>query len=393
MIFLIALALRIDQCEGPAKTPAPVPNGRLLFAEVIFRHGARTPGANFTNVEETGEWYCDDPRAISPRYWAHPILHPRNYHEKFDPKVMPYPPSCRQQDLILQGMQQHYDLGQMYRKYFIESRDSFLSLNYSPYEIFARSTNVDRAIRSLISFIQGLYPPASPNEIVQLMTDSDSAELLDASDGFCSELKTEKKDFEESEIFKTFFTEFSKKYQEKYGSYVDNWTGSKVKKFASYVLMVKCTNHTLPSTFTQEFIDDCAKYMAFYHYNLHNNDKYRGVGSAPIYREIIRMADDFISQKSSRKLVLIGSHDTELAAMLVTLGYINLDAPPQLRSHFLFELWEVERNIYARICFNGEEVPISFLNNLTLYPYSQFKSELYRTGMLSHCYIPEWQQY
>lgn len=395
LLTFAILFLRIDQCQAPLNTPPPVPNGHLLHAQVIFRHGARTPGDNYSDISLSGPWYCDDERAISPRYQAAPNIHPRIYHEKFDEKLMPYPPSCRKQDLLLLGMQQHFDLGQMYRNYFINSEadSKLLSNNFSPWEILVRSTDVDRAIRSTISFIQGLYPPASPNEIIQIMTDADDAEFLDAPKESCAELSNLTDYFIDTPLFKDYFQKFTDKYKEKLEPIIGSWSPSKVKKFTSYVLMVKCTNHTLPSLFTDEIVDDCCNFMAFWHYNTHNNDKFRGVASAPIYREIIRMADEFISMKSSKKLVLVGSHDTELAAMLVTLGYIDKDTAPALRCHFLFELWDVDRKIMARISFNGNPVPISFLGNKTIYPYSQFKNEIYRTGLLNHCFVPEWEKY
>ncbi|KAK8892034.1 hypothetical protein M9Y10_029256 [Tritrichomonas musculus] len=396
MILAFIFALRIDQCQAPLNTPPPIPGGRLLHAQIIFRHGARTPGKNFSDISQTGPWYCDDSRAISPRYQAAPVIHPRNYHEKFDQKMMPYPPSCREQDLLLLGMQQHLDLGQMYRKYFVDdgtTNSKLLSKNFSPWEVFARSTDVDRAIRSTISFLQGLYPPASPNEIIQIMTDADDAELLDASKVSCAELSNQTEYFVNTPLFKEYFKSFSEKYKSQLEPIIGSWDPSKVKKFTSYVLMVKCTNHTLPSTFSDALIDDCCNFMAFWHFNFHNNDKYRGVASAPIYREIIRMADEFISMKSSKKLIVIGSHDTELSSMLVTLGYIDKESAPAVRSHFLFELWDVDRKIMARISFNGNPIPVSFLRNQTIYPYSQFKSEIFRSGLLNHCFIPEWQKY
>ena len=89
LLLLLEIALRTDQCVGPLATPPPLANGTLIHAQLIFRHGARTPGGNYSNIEHSGEWYCDDISAISPRFQAAPIIHPRNYHEKFDTKFMP----------------------------------------------------------------------------------------------------------------------------------------------------------------------------------------------------------------------------------------------------------------------------------------------------------------
>ena len=124
--------------------------------------------------------------------------------------------------------------------------------------------------------------------------------------------------------------------------------------------------------------------MAFWHYGIHDNDKYRG--------EILRMPDEFLSLKMQQKLVLFGSHDTGLSALLVTLGHRE-DVPPTVRGHFLFELWNVDGEIIARISYNGGPIPVSFMEGRTSYPYSNFKAEMSRKGYLNHCFVPEWKKY
>lgn len=388
----LALSGLIDpeKCVPVLKSPAPVPNGRLIHAQVVLRHGARTPGENYSSIEDTGEWFCDDPQALIPRHHAAPVVYPRIYHEKFNQGIF-YPPSCRKKDLITMGMVQHQELGEHFRRYLVDNLQ-FLSPDFQPDIIYPRSTNVDRAIKSCQSFLQGMYPPKSSNEVIQILTDVDTNRFLDPSEDYCSELIPQEDDFINSDVFKEFFDKFSAKWKETLTPVIGQWKPGLVKKFTSWVVMVDCTDHKLPSYVTRDLANDCVSFMAMWHYGQNDNDKYRGVASSTIFREIFRMADDFLAMKTPTKFVILSSHDTQIGALLPTFGQRE-DVPPLVRSNFLFELWDVDGAVMCRFVYNGRVLPISFLGNETLVQYSNLKGEMARLGYLNHCMIPEWKKY
>ncbi|OHS98704.1 histidine acid phosphatase [Tritrichomonas foetus] len=381
-----------DQCVAPIKLPVPLENGTLLQAQVLIRHGSRTPGSDFFDSGNAQEWHCDENDAISPRLNPAPVNFFRSYHDEFDSRIIQYKPSCREKDLLTLGMQQHFELGQEFKKLYHEKLE-FIPKNINPSFFYARSSETDRTLRSAISFIQGMFPPASPNEIIPIVTDSEAAGLLHPKDYWCHELEGIVPHMYETEQFKDFFSEFTKKFRDSYPKEISKkWETKKVKKFCSWIVMTQCSNHAIPNNITQELQDSCLDLVNNYLFMQHDNEKYRGVGSAPLFREMFRIADNLISEEEPYKFIVLSSHDTALAAYLATLGYDYKNKPPiPVRSHLVFELWEISGSIYARYVFNGEPLKVNFLDNATLFPYSKLKGEMSKLGLINHCFIPEWK--
>lgn len=382
----------INHCVAPTNLQEPLENGTLLQVQVIIRHGARTPGEDFHNSKNLQEWYCDVLDSHSPRLNPAPVQFYRNYRDEFDPRLIEYKPTCREKDLLTLGMQQHFELGQAYKKLYHEKLH-FLPKNINPSFFFARASESDRTLRSAISFIQGMFPPASPNEVIPLVTDTEAAGLMHPKSKWCKKLKGSVEYMHKTDQFKSFFDDFTKKFRKKYESEVSGkWDPSRVKKFCSWLVMTQCTGHEIPSNISQGMQTSCMTLVNYHQFMQHDNDKYKGIASSPFFREMFRIADNAITSENHYKFVLFSSHDTALAAFLDTLGYDYHDKPAiQVRSHLAFELWEIDGSVYARYSFNGEPIKISFLNNKTLFPYAMLKGEMARLGYLSHCFIPEWE--
>lgn len=381
----------IDQCVAPLNLPKPLENGTLLQVQVIIRHGARTPGEDFHDSATTQKWYCDELDSHSPRLNPAPVKFFRNYRDEFDERLIKYKPTCREKDLLTLGMNQHFELGQAYKKLYYEKMN-FLPKNINPSFFFARASESDRTLRSAISFIQGMFPPASPNEVIPLVTDNKAAGLMHPKDKWCKKLKGSVEYMHKTEKFKTFFKDFSEKHQKQYENEVSgDWDPSRVKKFCSWVVMTQCTGHQIPTNISQDLQTDCMTLVNYHQFMQHDNDKYKGIASSPFFREMFRIADNLITSEEHYKFVLFSSHDTALAAFLDTLGYDYHDKSAiQVRSHLAFELWEIDGSVYSRYVFNGEHIKIPFLNNKTLFPYAMLKGEMARLGYLNHCFIPEW---
>jgi acid phosphatase len=356
----------------------------------LIRHGSRAPGASFGDRNLTGEWFCDEIDSPSPRFHPGPVVHPKNYHEKFDPELMPYKPSCREKDLLTMGMQQHVQLGNFFRNYFVKETQ-LLDEKFSIDEVFIRASEEDRALRSGISFVQGMYPPLSPNEVIQIMTDTPAAKLIHP-DSKCKELDGISDYFFQTEYFNKTWEELGRKYKDVITQHGIKWEPKAVKKFAAYVTMVDCTNHTLEDWITEDLAQECVKFVSFYNYGPHVVEgPYFGVAGSALFRDMFRMADEFISMQNRHKFILLSSHDTQLVAMLPVLGFKE-DAGPPVRAHLVFELWEVNDQIMARFVYNGEPVKVDFLGGKDVFLYSNLKLAMTEKGYLNHCFIPEWPQ-
>ena len=96
----------------------------------MFRHGARAP---FFGIENGKDKYNES--------WI------------------------KEEELSNIGKRMLYLLGVKSRKRYIINNNNFLSEKYSPQEIYIRSTDSNRTIESIYSFLQGLYPSGFGPEI------------------------------------------------------------------------------------------------------------------------------------------------------------------------------------------------------------------------------------
>lgn len=390
LLIIDAFSIAYQRCVAPTSLAPPVPNATLLQVQVLIRHGSRAPGSDYFNSGETQEWICDSDEAHVPRVYSAPVKHPRDYLEIIDKRSVQYKPNCRPKDLLVSGMQQHYELGREYRKRYVDEL-KVLPENYDPKHIYVRASELDRTVRSAMSFMQGMYKPVNGNEVIDLVTDNDAAGIMHPSENWCNEIKNIVNDLTDVPQFKEYFDEFSAKFKTDYEKVAGSWNAKKVKKLCSYIIMADCTNHTLPANISDDFIGECQNLVNYYQFMQNDNDKYRGVASSPLLREMIRIADDLIGMINDYKFVLLSSHDTAIAAILSTLGYEYHNQPAiQVRSHLDFELWYLNNAIYGRFVFNGKVLKLPFLSE-ELFLYANLKIQLMKLGYLSHCMVPEWK--
>ena len=99
---------------------------KIIFAFQMFRHGARSPVFGIENNMD-------------------------KYHEHWEENG----------ELTFSGKRMLYLLGTKFRKRY----NNFLSNKYSPQEIYIKSTDSNRTIESVYSYLQGLYPAENGVEI------------------------------------------------------------------------------------------------------------------------------------------------------------------------------------------------------------------------------------
>ena len=127
VFFFFSLFIKINSSEPP--------NGSILFAWQINRHGARAPYLGVKNGVDV-------------------------YKEKW----------TQIEELSEVGKRMLYLLGVKVRKRYV-TQHGLLSEEYNPHEIYIRSTDVNRTIESIESFLQGLYPfgtgPTIDNKVLE----------------------------------------------------------------------------------------------------------------------------------------------------------------------------------------------------------------------------------
>jgi acid phosphatase len=284
-------------------------------------------------------------------------------------------------------MKQESELGRLFRDHYIVN----LSLTngvYDPSQFYGRATQLDRSLKSAIAFVQGLYPPASPNEVVAIVTDTPAAGILHPSESWCAELGDAVSTLVNSTAFVDFFASFTQKHRKTFEKVIGNWEPSKVKKFCSWSLITKCSGHSVPPELTDDVQNDCLKFVTSWLVD-QCAGKFTGIAAAPLLREMFRIADDRIALATEARFVLLSSHDSAIAAVLPVLG-LKVDAIP-VRSHLVLELWEIASDVFCRFVFNGAPVSLAWLGGSSLVRYANLKAALAESGVLNHCRVPEWK--
>lgn len=370
------------QCVAPLKH-APLLNKSLLTLMLITRHGARSPVDAWALENETGVWNCDnegistnpegdDNYAYAPRLSAEGVQHWRMYHAKLDNK--PFPPSCGSSELLIEGMKQHAELGASYRKFLIDDLH-FLSERYNPREIYLRHSNPDRCLRSLISFVNGLYPSSATltdNEVATVISGTKPLEPLNPNPYGCKDIVDAYDKFLKLDEYKER-REKSMKVVQPLFDYLhltptwDSWTW-----LGDWMYSFVCSNQSLPDIVTDEMFEVAMNDTVYYSGGFF--EKFPNECSGAIWRTLFEALDKILSGETSYKFSLFSGHDTTIEAMLTKLGYIFRSSIPPYRSHLLIEVYD---DSTMRFVYNGDVVPIKgketiSINNLKMLVVDSF---------------------
>lgn len=130
-LFLIALAIASSIKAEPSSdnTIPSAPEGTLIFAVDIIRHGDRTPGIDIPS---------------SPYPWKEGLG-----------------------QLTPVGMRQEYNLGKKFRARYVNNYH-LLSENYTTGTIYVRSSDFDRTLMSAESLLLGFYPSNSEGPLLSI---------------------------------------------------------------------------------------------------------------------------------------------------------------------------------------------------------------------------------
>lgn len=363
--FLFSSISTDSQCVAPRITPEPVNNMKIRYAQVLLRHGARAPLNALLPMNHRGYWTCDSDDAIAPRMHGAQRSDYRRFKHVLDPRLVAFLPNCRTGDLLLEGMEQHKRLGEMYADYF----DSIGLFDQYPKdeEIHARCSNIERTLRSAQSFLHGFYPPGQPNTTLTIETGSDEYSLLRPGN-FCKDMENESTVWAASEDYKKFVA--------------DNWpavadfaekikveqSGDNLNLICDYIATHFCDGKQISPEITDETINTCRKALGFNLYDRYSKNPF--VYASYTMREILNIANAALAGNNTYKFTVNSAHDSTVAAIYQYLaGQVNVRAPnsdfiPPYASHLLMEIWDDSNNEhYVRFVFNGEIVKLSLLQN------------------------------
>lgn len=376
LLFSQALPF-LESCVAPASAPPALPDGyQLVQLQLITRHGSRSPLKSLlSDASLRGTWHCDADDAVSGRISVSNLKSPRRFRHLLDSRQAPYRPSCNLGELTIEGMLQHKQLGAAYRKYLIDDAKLLSSDYINPSELLVRATSYDRTYRSALSFLNGLYPPARMDELVDVVV-GDTVDVLRPHKKFCNEIKELEEAYVESDKFKAYLNQSQQLYGA-LGKYlgVDIVDKSTMDTVCDWVNTQSCFEGEIGPDVTQEMIDKCKVMGGKIIYDVYfQSEENRTVAFSYGMREIFRLIDDNIAGVERNKFVLHSAHDSTVVAALVALGQ-KVDVIPPYASHLAIEILSKEQRYYIRFSFNGTPITIPMMNSTeTIYEMHEFRT-------------------
>ncbi|XP_031845966.1 prostatic acid phosphatase [Nomia melanderi] len=295
-LLIISLALSTVSLSHAEDTDP----GNIVFANILYRHGDRTPIRPYTNDPYNNE------------------------------SVWPVPYG----QLTNLGKHQHLLLGRWLRKRYSQLLSNF----YSPYDIYVQSTDVDRTLMSAESHLAGLYPP-SGNQIwdnirwmpIPVHTIPEDKDYVLAAKKYCPKYDLELEKVMNSAEMKRIDEENEKIY-----AYLTEKTGNKISSLRTVeqiynVLFIESIyNKTLPE-WTKSVFPDKLKPIAAKSFTINAYNKIlQRLKSGSLLGEMI----DHMEKKSKnslipdRKVWMYSAHDETVANMLMTLNLFDPHCPP-----------------------------------------------------------------
>ena len=367
----------LESCIAPTEMPPPLPLGyQLVQVQLITRHGSRSPLKSLlSDASMHGTWHCDSDDAISGRISVSNLRNPRRFRHLIDKRQAPYQPNCNLGELTIEGMVQHKNLGKAYRKYLVDDA-KFLSSDYiNPEELLIRATSYDRTYRSALSFLNGLYPPARMDELIDIVV-GDTVDVLRPHKKYCDEIRQLEDEYLQSDKFKAYLEESQKLYGE-LGKYlgVNIVDKSTMDTVCDWVNTLSCFEGEIGPNVTQEMIDKCKIMGGKIIYDVYfQSEENRTIAFSYGMREVLRLIDENIAGVNRKKFVLHSAHDSTVVAALVALGQ-KVDVIPPYASHLAIEILTKNQRYYIRFTFNGKPIKIPMMNsNDTIYEMHEFRT-------------------
>ena len=360
------------QCVAPLASVPPL-NLTLMAIFLFTRHGERAPVDRWARKGEEGVWICEGADALVPKTTTINVDGTyRRFAWNLNPEHAPFKPSCDHSGLTLEGMRQHAELGQFYRKLLVTER-KFLPDLFDPELVTLRASQSDRTIKSLIAFVNGMYPPAFVDEVLHVQTGVPGHERLNPDPYGCTDLQRDYREFVASEEFvarANVSLEMQKALYEYLGLKPDaeNW-----QWLGDWMYSYKCSGKEIPKVVTDQMFERAMNDTVYYAAGFYR--KYLADSVGPIWRLLLREVEDRLSGIKRAKFTLFSAHDATLMAIRAGLGYVDETEIAPYRSHLMVEMYEENGYPKLRFVYNGEVLPVTYKGKkLELITLSQFKN-------------------
>lgn len=308
--------------------------GELLFVQLIFRHGDRTPLKFYKNDPWKDAKYWDDDTG----------------------------------QLTNLGKQQQFELGQ----YMRDRYSKFLNETYSDHDIYVQSSDIDRTLMSAEAFLAAMYRPKRPTDIwnrqlpwqpIPIHTTQLQNDHLIIGDKSCDAFREIYRDYKNSDEIKKFNAKHAGTYD-----YLSLHTGDAVKSIRDAVPIRDTTmieaihNKTLPDWTKQIFpggdFYGSIEEIALTAFKLDTNRPFLAkIKGGFLLKEVF---DRFTNKSKSildpdRKFWVYSGHDTTICRVLNTLGL--LETLPPFSTCIMFEMRNIKDVPHIEIFLKNSSQP------------------------------------
>jgi acid phosphatase len=269
-------------------------------------------------------------------------------------------------DLTDLGFAQQVALGGFFRKYLIEDQ-KLLPRSFDPGLVWVRATFLRRTHESAVAFMQGLYPPTSADETLNITTGQAPYDPLvpypylneifrERVAAFIDRAEYRSREAESLPVLRPLVDHFGVTL----GSDMD------FLEVGDHLYALHCNGTPLPDIVTEGIWGHLMKNLAYFISGFILFIK--EFAYDPILKLLFEDIDEQYAMRSSARFTLISCHDFTLAAMLSALGVTTEHASPYA-SHIAMELWHAERPL-VRFVLNGHVVQA---DGRGIVPLSEFR--------------------
>lgn len=321
--------------------------GTVVFANILYRHGDRTPVAPYKNDPYRNE-----------SSWPVPYGQLTNL-----------------------GKHQHLLLGRWLRQRY----SYLLSDIYTPYDIYVQSTDVDRTLMSAEANLAGFYPPVKDQVWdnikwmpIPVHTIPVKLDYVLMANKYCPRYN-----YELEKLLKSPEIERINKANAKLYAYLSENTGDNISSFKMAEHLYDCLyieqlyNKTLPQ-WTKSVFPEKLKPIAILSFMTQAYNKIlQRLKSGPLLSEMI----DHMVKKAQhtlypdRKLWMYSAHDGTIANLLMTLNLFEPHCPPYAAMILIELRTNLKNQYFVTVSYkNTTEEPIlmTLPNCTTLCPLNEF---------------------
>lgn len=345
----------------------------LKKALIIFRHGARTPLFTIPNIPQANYEAESLMVDMAETSFGYDIINAQsNGPRPFSQAEACYSSvvlkgGCLSGQLTLLGQQQTYNLGQVLKKDYVV-RHKLIDQEYNKDQIFLKSTNINRTVKSLCCVIAGLFGVESLQKKapVQIPVSDESNEVLIPNPTYCPNLQIyhlqaqKNADLASGTLHDRLIIEKCIGIDSINTKHRLRWIETRDDLVARMAHNLEIPKELVPY---MEMIDKNAT-MQLYHAVCGQTDKDNPIACMLSCGKAINMFLEHLkmdSDEGSYRLYLYSCHDSTLTALLGAFGIFDFKWPP-FAADLRIELYEdreskkfvkvsyLSKNVIARGC-------------------------------------------